>query len=176
MKMNQHNSFSICKTVEWFYLFKLLVLLELELVWDVSCRICLNVPQKRLFLHTARTFFTDRLCHINSSLHVMASPVGLTVNDFPSASTQKQREPTHCSGRKSPAFEHAGMWISALAARFDFTFSAIILSVSQRVGQRGLRPVVRDPATSWPWGSTHQHCALWHWTSSKPPLAVQLGI
>lgn len=71
-----------------------------------------------------------------------APPAGPTVIVFPSVSTQKHREPTHCSGRKSPSREHAGMWISALAAMFDLTSRAAARALSQGDGQRGRRVTV----------------------------------
>lgn len=113
--------------------------------------------------------------HLCDALHVTAPPDGPAAIVFPSASTQKQLGPMHCRGRKFPSSEQAGMWISAPAAMFDFIFRAVTRARSQLDGQRGGRPVVRDPSTSCPWGSTHQHSPPWHWTSWKPLLGVQLG-
>lgn len=112
---------------------------------------------------------------ILSVLHVTPPSVGSVVG-VPSASTQKQRGPTHCSGRKSPSSEHTGRCSTAPAAMLDFFLRAVVSARSQRDGQREGRPMVRDPATSCPSSSTHQHSEPRHWTSWKPPLAVQRGM
>lgn len=108
-------------------------------------------------------------------LQERAPPAGAAVVLLPSGSTQKQRDATHCSGRKSPAAEHAGTWTSAPAASRALTFRASARWTSQRLGHRRRRPVVREPTNSRPRGSTHQHWPCPHCTGWKDPPGAQRG-